>query len=38
MQAVLYQFKRDTVAWKDSDAPAHAANLVANSGKALYGV
>ena len=29
MQTILYQFKND-VAERDSDPPAHAANLVAN--------
>ena len=39
MQAISYQFKRDVAAQKGTRmSPAHAANLVANSGNALYGV
>ena len=35
MQAILYQMSLHE---RDSDAPAHAENLVSNSGNALWGV
>ena len=38
MQAILYQFKRRGSMKETQMPPAHAANLVANSGNDSYGV